>query len=324
MPRKIEISHKTIVFTVVFLASLWVLYTVRELLLTLFLALLLMTVLNPLVKKLVNLKVPRVLAIFLCYLLVIAVFAVTIWGIVPPLVYQTTNFVASLPKYVVALGLDKLVSDQLTREIASQFVNLPAQILKLVYSVFANVVSILAVLIFSFYFLLARDRLDSQLVAFLGQEKKDQVGEVTDTLEKRLGGWARGELTLMAAVGLANFIGFSVIGIPFVLPLSILAGLLEIVPVLGPVIAAVPAVIIGFTISPLVGLGAAVVAFVVQQLENYLLVPKIMQRSVNVPPLVTLISLSVGFRLLGIVGAIISVPIVITSQVLLKKYFSLK
>ena len=156
---------------------------------------------------------------------------------------------------------------------------------------------------------------------FFGDEKKKELGTIIDTLEKRLGGWARGEISLMLLVGVSTFIGLSLIGIPFALPLSILAGILEIVPYLGPVIAAIPSVIIGFGISPLTGFGVAALAFVIQQLENYVFVPKVMEKSVGVSPIITLLALAIGARVAGIVGMIISVPSVITLQVLIKQYF---
>ena len=155
---------------------------------------------------------------------------------------------------------------------------------------------------------------------FFGDEKKKLLGDVVDEIEKRLGGWARGEFALMFVVGLATYIGLSLLGIPFALPLAVLSGLLEIIPLLGPIISAIPGVIIGFGISPLTGIGVAAMAFLIQQLENYILVPKIMQNSVGVSPIVTLIALAVGARLAGITGMIISVPMVITLQVIAKNY----
>jgi predicted PurR-regulated permease PerM len=179
----------------------------------------------------------------------------------------------------------------------------------------------ITVLIFSFYLLLARDKLDDQLGYFFGNDKKREVAALIDLLEKRLGGWARGQLALMILVWISTYIGLLLLGIPFALPLSILAGLLEIIPYLGPLIAAIPAVIIGLSLSPIIGLATAALYFLIQQFENYIFVPKVMEKSVGVNPIVTLIALSIGLRLAGIVGIVISVPIVIAIQVLSKKYF---
>ena len=134
----------------------------------------------------------------------------------------------------------------------------------------------------------------------------------------------RGQLLLMLAIGLATFLGLILLGIPYALPLAILAGLLEIIPTLGPIIAAIPSIIIGFGISPFIGFAVAFLALLVQQLESYFLVPKVMEKSVGVSPIVTLLALAVGAKLAGIAGVFISMPVLITSQVLLKEYLSSK
>ncbi len=102
-----------------------------------------------------------------------------------------------------------------------------------------------------------------------------------------------------------------------------IAGTLEIIPYIGPVIAAIPAIILGFSISPFVGFASIGLAILVQQLENYVLVPKIMEKSTGVSPIVTLLALAIGYRIAGIVGMIISIPFVIVIQTLLLNHSSL-
>jgi predicted PurR-regulated permease PerM len=317
MVRKVEISHKTIVFAVFFLISLWFLYFIRDLILQLFVALLLMTILNSAVAKLSQKHVPRILSVAITYILVLAVFGLAIGGLIPPLVDQTTNFANNLPAYLSNLGISRLVSEQITTQLITQLGSLPGQVVKVGTLVFSNILSVVAVLIFTFYLLLIREKLDDFLGFFFGEEKVKEIARFFDKLELRLGGWVRGEIILMILVGLLNFIGLTLLGIPFALPLAILAGLLEIIPMLGPFFAAIPAVIIALSISPIMAVAVAALAFFVQQLENYVFVPKVMEKSVGVNPLITLIALSIGFKLLGVVGAIISVPIVITLHVLL-------
>ena len=320
MPRKIEISHRTIIFAVLFLIFLWLLYYIRDLILELFVALLIMAILNPLVTRLSKFKIPRAISVFIVYLVVFGVFGAAIAGIIPPLVEQTTSFVNNLPKYLSSLGIGGYINEQITGQLLSQLGSIPGQIVKVGISVFSNVVAVITVLILAFYLLLARNKLEDQLGLFFGDDKKRELGRIIDLLESRLGGWARGALTLMALVGVSNYIGLVILGIPFALPLAILSGLLEIIPYLGPVVAAIPAVIIGLSISPLMGLAVAALAFLIQQLENYLFVPKVMEKSVGVSPIITLLALAVGFRIAGVVGVVISVPVVLTVQVLLSKY----
>ncbi|MEK7113016.1 MAG: AI-2E family transporter [Patescibacteria group bacterium] len=320
MPRKIEISHRTIIFAVFFLIFLWFLYYIRDLILELFVALLIMTILNPFVTRLSKLKIPRAISVFVAYLVVFGIFGAALAGIIPPLIEQTSSFANNLPRYLSSLGIGGYINEQLTGELLSQLGSIPGQLVKVGLSVFSNVFAVITVLIFAFYLLLARDKLDDQLGFLFGEERKGELAKIMDLLESRLGGWARGELALMALVGVSNYIGLMILGIPFALPLAILGGLLEIIPYLGPVIAAVPAIVIGFSISPLMGLAVAALAFLIQQLENYLFVPKVMEKSVGVSPIVTLLALAIGFRIAGVVGAVISVPVVLTIQVLSKKY----
>lgn len=320
MYRKIEISHRTIVFAALFILSLGFVFLIRDIILKLFVALLLMAILEPLVGKLTKIKIPRVASVLMAYLLVIGIFGGAIALIIPPLVEQTTSFINAMPVYIANIGMTREFSDQLVSTFFSIAGSIPGELFKITFSIFSNFLSVVTVLVFSFYMLVSRSKLEDSLGIFFGEEKKKELGEVIDTLEERLGGWARGELTLMFCVGLGIYVGLTIIGIPYALPLAILAGVLEIVPLLGPIVSAVPSVLIGFGISPLTGVGAAALAFLVQQLENYILVPKIMEKSIGVSPIVTLIALSIGARLAGIVGVIISVPTVITLQVLAKKY----
>ena len=321
MFKKVEISHKTIIFTVFFLLFLWFLYYIRDILLELFVALLLMTILDPFVSRLSKLRIPRGVSVLISYILVFGIVGVAIALIIPPLVDQTKSFVSLLPSYLSNIGVTKEISSSFAGELLVQLGNIPGELVKFTFSVFSNVISVLTVLVFAFYMLLTRDKLDDQLGFFFGEERRKDIARIIDRFEEKLGGWARGELALMFLVGVSTFIGLSLMRIPFALPLSILAGLLEIVPYLGPIIAAVPSVLIGFGISPLAGFGVAALAFLIQQLENYIFVPKVMEKSVGVSPVITLLALAIGARMAGVVGMIISVPSVITLQVLIREYF---
>lgn len=324
MPRKIEISHRTIIFTVLFLLSLWFLYFIRDIIVTLLISYLLMAILNPLVNRLSKWKVPRFLAIFLTYILIFGIFGFSISKLIPPLVEQTTNFVNNIPSYISNLKLNYFLNLNIIDSFVSQIGSLPSQAVKVGVSVFSNVVSILSVLVLTFYFILYRNKLNDQLAYIFGEEKKNKVGKIIDEIEVKLGNWARGELILMIFVGFLTYLGLLLLGIPFALPLAIISGILEIVPVLGPNIAAIPVILIGLTISPLMALAVAALCFLVQQIENYLLAPKVIEKSVGVNPIITLISLTIGYRLMGVIGMLLSVPLYLTVEILLKAYFKEK
>lgn len=321
MPRKIEISHRTIIFVVVFAASLWFLFQIRQIILMLFIAVILMSALNPSVKKLESWHFPRWLAITLIYLLTILFLGFGIGGIVPPLVDQTATLIGQIPGFFRQfqfLGIDEKI-------LAAQLGNLtavPANLFKLVSGIFSNILAILALGVITFYLLLERKDLNHYLTFLFGEEKEKQIETVINKIESRLGGWVRGELLLMFTVGLLNYLGFRIIGLDFALPLAILAFILEIVPNVGPTLAAFPAILIALTISPYHALAVMGWCFLVQQVENSLLVPKIMKKIAGVNPLVSLLLLAVGFKLAGIGGAALAIPTFIALGVIFKDIYS--
>ena len=317
MNKKIDISHKTIIFTVLFLLGLWFLYYIRGIIIALFIAFLLMTMMDPLVGLFEKLKIKRGISVLISYVLVIAFFGGVIALIIPPLIQQTTNFIGAFPGYLSKLGFN---SSELG-SISAGLLNQIGGVVNFTFSVFSNVISVVTILVFAFYMLLGYSGLKSQLKNLLGNERGENIGRLISLVEDKLGRWSRGELLLMLAVALGNYIGYLILRIPYALPLAVLTGIFEIIPTLGPIISAVPAVLIGFGISPLTGIGVVAVSFLVNQLENYVLVPKIMQRSAGVSPLVVLISIAIGAKLAGVTGAIIAVPLVVTLQAVIKEYW---
>lgn len=283
----------------------------------LFIAFLVMTILDPLVGLFEKLKIKRGLSVLITYIFVVGILGGVIALIAPVLVQQTTNFINAFPGYLKNIGIDISQINGLNSGVFNQI----GGVLNFTFSVFSNVISVITVLVFSFYMLLGYSGLRNQFVNLLGENRGEKISKLVAIIEEKLGQWSRAELLLMLVVALGNYVGYLILQIPYALPLAILTGLFEIVPTLGPVISAVPAVLIGFGISPLTGVGAAAVAFIVNQLENYILVPKIMQKSAGVSPLLVLISIAIGAKLAGITGAIVAVPFVVTLQAILKEYW---
>ena len=321
MPRKIEISHKTIIFIAVFAVSLWLLFQIREVILGLFIAVILMSALNPFIRRFESWKFPRWLAITILYLIVLLFIGFAVGGLVPPLIDQTATLIEQIPNFFQQfkfLGIDEKV-------IAAQFGNLtavPANVLKFLVEIFSNIVGIFALAIITFYLLLERKNMDNHLTVLFGEDKERKIERIIDQIENRLGGWVRGELFLMAIIGVLNYIGFRIIGINFALPLAILAFLFEIIPNVGPTLAAFPAILIGLTISPYHALAIAGWCFFVQQLENSIFVPRVMKKAAGVNPLISILALSVGFKLAGIGGAILAIPTFIVLEIITREIYS--
>ncbi|MBI2268094.1 MAG: AI-2E family transporter [Candidatus Blackburnbacteria bacterium] len=321
MPKTIEISHRTIIFTVFFLLSLWVLFQIRTILIGLFVAVLLATALSPIVDRLSSFRIPRGIAILVAYVFFLGALGWGLSTIVAPLVEQTTNLVNRLPmlfddlgRWLEGVGIQGVDSSAIASQV-SQLGAIPADIVRFIVFIFSNLVTVIAVLVITFYMLVEKKNLDNYLLILLGTEREQKAKSFIDKLEVRLGGWVRGELLLMVIIGVMTYIGLRLLGIPYALPLAILAGFLEILPNIGPIISAIPGVLLALTISPIMALATGSLYFLIQQLENSLIVPKVMQKAAGVNPLVIIVSLAVGFELSGAMGAILAVPIIIVVHV---------
>lgn len=321
MPAKVEISHKTILFTVFFLVLLWLLIQIKDIIFLVFIAFILMSALKPVVELLEKIRIVRPLAILLVYIVVLLFLTFIGSSILPPLVTQTIFLGRIFPEYIKSVFPFVKIDPQV---ISQQVTPFSENLFKVTIGVFSNVVALFTILVISFYLLLERKHLELHLAEFMGEKGAKMLISIISKVEERLGAWLRGQLTLMLVIGLSTYIGLVFLGIPFVLPLAILAGILEIVPIIGPIISAIPAVILALTISPLLAVATAVLYFVIQQLENNLLVPMVMRQAVGLPPLVTITALMIGAKLAGVTGAILAVPVVVTVETLFSEYLKLK
>ncbi|MBI3956065.1 AI-2E family transporter [Candidatus Gottesmanbacteria bacterium] len=319
MTSKIEISHRTIIFTVVFLLALWVLFQIRDILFLVFIAFILMTAIRPLVDGLSWARVPRVVAILLIYGIVFGFFGVSFAGTVPTLVIQSTKFVQELPTF-----LEKVLPywNIDARNLSQQIAPISENILKLTVGIFSNILTTLTVLVFTFYFLLERKKLETMLATLMGEDAAQRITLTLKEVESRLGAWVNGQILLMALVGVSVYFGLTLLRVDFALPLAIIAGVLEIVPMIGPIVSAIPAVLVALTMSPFLAFSVVALYFIVQQVENNIFVPLILKKSVGLSPIVTVFALMVGGRLAGIVGAVLAVPIVLVLQVVIRAFLS--
>jgi len=317
-PKKIEISHRTIIFAVFFLIFLWFLYKVRYLLLFFFIAVIFMSAINPLVDKLERKKIPRSAAILLFYILTLALIAFSVVSLVPPLVEQSGKFIGQLPDIANEVTKGRVNLSLFEPQLSA----LPQQILKIALGIFNNIIGLFTFLVIVYYLIIERKNLHKYLLFLFGNDGREARAEAfLAKLERRLGGWVRGQLTLMLIVGLASYIGLIFLGVQFAIPLAFLAGLLEVIPNIGPTLAAVPAILIAWGQSPVLALATLALYFVVQQLENQLLVPRVMSKAVGLSPLVVIFSLMVGFKVAGLAGAVLSVPAVLTLEIVISDIY---
>ncbi len=323
--RAVTIAPKTIILTLSILLVIYFLYQVRNIIILFFLAFVLMTALNPVAHKIERLtKIKRGLSLALTYILVVVVISGLLWMLLPPLGSE----LAGLAHYIDLPFLQREISELTfsVQELSTMIERLGssvATVLSVVSSTFSGVFASFTVLVMSFFLLKGRNDLHKKLFWFTKNKVEiERARVVIDQVEHQLGGWVRAELILMFTIGTLTYIGLAALGIKYALPLALLAGLLEILPNIGPTVAAVPAILIAFlSAGPMMAIAVLVLAIIVQQLENNFIVPKIMSDSCDVDPLVTILAILVGLQLGGVLGALLAVPAYIVLRVIYSIYF---
>ena len=312
MDKQVVISVKTILIGILIFLGLYVLYRLGTVIGILLLATLLVFALEPLVKKLtkitfLNKPISRGFAVIFSYcLLILGLIFIATVGI-PPVISQLEKMLASLSSASSKINFGNYFTFSLS-DLLPQASKFSSGVLSVTLSLFSNVTTLISLLILSLYLSLDWIHIKKQFASLFPEDKEDTVRDTLDAIETNVGHWVKGELTLMFVVGLACFVGLQILGVKYTLALGIVSGVLEIVPILGPVLSAIIAAIIAFADAPIKGLFVIALYIIVQQLENNILVPKIMQKVSGFSPLVILIALLIGSEFFGIIGAIIAVP----------------
>lgn len=311
---KVEISPRTIVFTVGFLLLLWVTYQVRAIILLVFVSFILMTAVNPIVSLARRKKIPVLPVMFLIYVGVISLLSMVIASLVPAVLDQSKSLIHNMPSYISSL--QNTFNIKLDPGFGNDYLaSIPSNLLRFAVGAFSNIIDVLAVFFISYYLTIERPSLHKYLVKlFTDGNAEGKAEAMIIAVERKVGGWVRGELFLMAIIGLMTYTGLVLLKIPYALPLGVLAGMLEAVPNIGPIFAAIPAILIALTISPFIALGVTALSILIQQLENNLIVPKVMQSATGTKPLVTILILLIGYTLGGIPGAVLAMPLFLTAN----------
>lgn len=152
-------------------------------------------------------------------------------------------------------------------------------------------------------------------------EYQPYVAHLMKKMSHKMGEWLRGQIILGLIVGVAVYIGLTLLGVKYALVLALIAGILEVIPYVGPIISLVPALIVGFAQSPVIGLAVIILYLIVQQLENNVLVPKVMQKVTGLNPIISILALLVGLKAGGLAGAVLSIPLAMMGVVILEDLF---
>lgn len=316
--QKIDVSTSTFVRFFLVVLAIGFLYYIRDILALLFVVIIIVAGLSPTVDRWAP-RITRPGAVASVFLLIFLVATAIFSVLIPPIIAQLQHFTDNLPRYADILartiqngGLAGSFSDVLEKNISaitSRLGDLGGIIFDQALGVISGLVAVITIIVLTFYLLLETDSLKRIYRGFLPKSWHEELSIVTTKITNKLGAWIQGQLFLMICVGGATTLGLLIVGSPYALTLGLWAGLAGIVPMVGAIIGAVPGVAIGFASSPLDGLLALIVYVLVQQLENNVLVPKIMSKAVGLNPVVVIIAILIGSKLYGLTGVLLAVPL---------------
>lgn len=328
-----ELSFISLFKIVAVALGIVVLWLIRDIVLYCFLAVLLAGVIYPLADWGARHKLPKTVSVLFVYLVIFGVLALIITLLVPALVEQVKALVAlygsrlggaaesikdiAFLNQIEAVGIDitsgiKGLQGQAQAIFGSAFSTLT--------SVFGGIAGFVVVLVLALYMVIEDSAIKKLFHEWVPKGYQEFTTSLVTLIMEKLGAWMRGQLLLCLIVGLLYLVAFAVIGVPYALLLAVLGGIFEFIPYIGPILSAVPVVLIAFTKSPTIGVIAIIALIVVQQLENNLIVPKIMQRTVGLNPIVSIVAFLIGAKLFGAVGAIIAIPVAVALSVVISEW----
>jgi predicted PurR-regulated permease PerM len=323
---------------------------IRNVVVIVFVSMFLAAALDSIVDRCETRKIPRGVSVIGIYIIAITILTFFISTLIPLVATQTlelaktvTDLVANLTKegfiwnLPYAENLQEALkgfienADQQTiisnvqaglEQIGSQLQHLAGNTVGVVKVLFNGIFNAILVLVLTFFIIVDEKGINHFFTSLFPSRHTKYIIAKSDAVKEKIGYWLRGQITMMFGMTLITFIGLKILGIEYALTLAILAGFTELLPVVGPVIAAVPALLIGLNESPMTALWVLILYIIIQQLEGNIMVPMVMKKAVDLSPIIIIIAMLIGFQFLGILGVIISVPVAAAVSIFIKDYTS--
>jgi len=326
------------IFVVCVFLTFWLLYSLRIVLFLFFVALVVGTAIRPAVDWLHRRGVSRAVGVIVIYVLIAALVTGIMALILPLIAEQITQIAQNLPQYYTDLrGALVNSSNRLLQNVGlrvpPQFFMLinrntvePEQVLTqvgqtILYTniLIKGILSTLAIFLLAYYWTQEGTLVIRGLLRLFPPQRKKNVREFLQLAETKLGGYIRGQGLLCLSIGVAAFIAYLLIGLPYILVLAIFAGIMEMVPIFGPALGALPALSVALSIDPAKATWVVVASVLIQMLENVFLVPRIMKSSTGVNPIIVLLSLIAFGAVFGFMGALLALPLAAIIQLFVSR-----
>lgn len=327
--REVYITNGTIVRVILFLLLFYVLYLLVDLVLVVLTAVVIASSIEPATKWFARYKIPRIPAVILVYA-ILTIFVVSIfYFFIPPLLDEASKFVSVLPDYVESftvqappsgdiIGTEILAGDlpktipleEIISQAKDAVTGLSGGVFEAVNRIFGGAFSFLLIIIISFYLAVQKNGISNFLKLITPIKHQSYVIDLWVRSQIKIGLWFQGQMLLGLIIGVLVYLGLTILQVPYAFLLAILAAIFELIPIFGPILAAIPAVIIGFVDGGLtLGFITASLYLVIQQFENHLIYPLVVKKVLGVPPLLVILALIIGAKLAGFLGVLLSAPI---------------
>lgn len=333
----VSITTATVLKTLCIVTIAWLLFVLRDVVLIVLTAVVIASAAEPGIRSLVRRKVPRVVAVLMLYAVLFGMMFLLFYFFFPSVLKDFATFAASLPTYldtfmsssaysayssILGLPAESSISgDDIIQSLRSVFDFGAGSPLGAAGQIFGGVFSFILIVVFSFYFAVVETGVDDFLRIVTPRRHQAYVQGLWKRSQHKIGLWMQGQLILGLIIGVLVYLSLLILQVPHALVLAVIAALFELIPVFGPILAAVPALIIAFVAGgPVLGLVVLGVYVLIQQFENHLIYPQVVTRVVGVPPLLVILALIIGAELAGIFGVILSVPVAATLQELVRDF----
>jgi predicted PurR-regulated permease PerM len=325
------------IFVVCVFLTFWLLYSLREVLFLFFVAIVVGTAIRPAVEWLHRRGLSRATGIIIIYILIAGLLAGFVAMIFPLLADQATEISRTIPEYYTnarsaLINSENRLLQNIGWRIPSQITFLMSrdpnteevldqvgQTLLYTNVILKGLLGTLAIFLLAYYWTQESNFIMRSLLRVMPPQRKKRVREFLQLAETKLGGYIRGQGLLCIAVGIAAFIAYLFIGLPYLLVLAIFAGVMELVPIFGPALGAIPAFLVALSIDPTKAIWVVVATAIIQLLENAVLVPRIMRHSMGVNPIIVLLSLIAFGSVFGFAGALLALPLAAIIQLLISR-----
>ena len=332
--RVFRLETISVLKIVLILLGMYVLYLIRDIVALVFMALFLSLLMTPIATKLQKYRIPRGVTVIIFYVFLFGLASVSLGLLVPAILDQSTLLANAIGSSWNALSSSVHTLQDLTTRygladnVQAGVDTLQGQITRAATGVFSTVAdtvgglaSMIIVLVMAFYMTTQEEEARTIFHEYVPDAYKGLSSTIIKRVIEKMSKWLVGQISLCLIIGVCYWIGLSIVGVHSSLLLALFGGFTEFIPYLGPILGAIPAVLIGFTQSPLHAVLALAVVIVIQQLEGHIIVPKVMEKAVGLNPLISIVALLVGFQLFGFMGALLAIPVATAITVVLGELY---